>query len=174
MKIKDLTQIALFTALCAVCAWMTIPFGIPFTLQTFAVFLACLVLGGRKAAISTVVYLLLGAVGVPVFSGFRGGIGVLAGVTGGYLVGFPVLCLVYALLTRILKKTRAAKAVALVAGLLVLYLFGTVWYVLIYTGAQTVGFTAAAMKCVVPFILPDLVKMALAFLVGSRLKAFFR
>lgn len=168
MKIKKLTMTAVFSALCAICAWINIPFIVPFTMQTFAVFLACLILGGCNASISLVVYILLGAVGLPVFSGFKAGLGVLLGATGGYIVGFPVLCLVYALIVRLMKSSSYSKPIGLTAGLAVLYLFGTVWFVLGYTGGGTMTFAAAAMKCVVPFIIPDLLKMLLALFVSKR------
>ena len=175
-RVKDLTRIAIFAALCAVCAWISIPLSaplVPFTLQTFAVFLACLVLGGGKAAVSLVVYLLLGLVGAPVFTGFRGGPSVLLGPTGGYIVGFPVMCLVYLLITHFWKG-KLAKPVALVVGLVVLYLFGTTWYVIGYVGSGTMTFLLALTKCVFPFIIPDLLKMALAFFIASRLPARVR
>ena len=94
----DLAYIALFAVLMAVCAWITIPIPKPFvqfTLQTFAVFMALITLGGRRGLYVTVVYLLMGAVGVPVFSGFRGGLSVLLDTTGGYIIGFVASALVY-------------------------------------------------------------------------------
>ena len=89
LKTRDLTLIALFAALIAICAWLTVPMpDVPFTMQTFGVFAALLLLGGKRGTLSILLYLLLGAAGLPVFSGFRGGIGSLLGTTGGYLVGF--------------------------------------------------------------------------------------
>ena len=82
-KAYDLVLIALFAALMALCAWVTVPYAVPFTMQTFGVFLALLLLGGKRGTICMAVYLLLGAVGLPVFSGFRGGVGALVGSTGG-------------------------------------------------------------------------------------------
>ena len=91
--LKGMILCALFAALMAVCSWITIPYVVPFTMQTFGVFLALLLLGGKRGTICMAVYLLLGAVGLPVFSGFRGGVGALVGSTGGYLVGFIVSAL---------------------------------------------------------------------------------
>ena len=84
---KDYAIMGLCTALMAICAWITIPAAVPFTMQTFAVFLTAGLLGGKRGTIVVLVYLLLGAVGLPVFSGFAGGLGYMTGVTGGYLVG---------------------------------------------------------------------------------------
>ena len=139
-------------------------------MQTFAVFLACLVLDGCRASISLAVYLLLGAIGIPVFASFNAGVGVLLGPTGGYIVGFVFLGLVYALCTKLIRNELVGQIVGLVAGLVVLYLFGTVWFVFGYTGGSEMSFAIALAKCVVPFILPDAAKMALALFVGRRLK----
>lgn len=95
-KVLDLAYIALMVALMAICAWITLPIGpVPFTMQTFAVFAALGLLGGRRGTLAVVVYLLLGAVGLPVFSGFNSGLSALLGPTGGYLVGFLVSALLY-------------------------------------------------------------------------------
>lgn len=88
MKTRDMALIAAFAAVITVCAWISVPAAVPFTLQTFAVFLAVGLLGGKRGTIAVAVYILLGAVGVPVFSGFNGGLGALLGITGGYILGF--------------------------------------------------------------------------------------
>ena len=101
-SVRDLTRVALMTAILAVCGWITIPLPepmVPFTLQTFGVFLCLLILGGRDGTLAIAAYLLLGAVGAPVFSSFRGGLGVLLGSTGGYLTGFLAMGLLYWALT---------------------------------------------------------------------------
>ena len=120
MKIRNMVLSALFAALLAVCAWISIPAGdVAFTLQTFGVFLTLLLLGGKRGTVSISVYLLLGAVGLPVFSGFRGGIGTLLGVTGGYMVGFLFTCLVYWLITSVAGSSKKIQLTALLAGLAV-------------------------------------------------------
>ena len=85
---KEIVLTALMAVIMAVCSWISIPTEVPFTLQTFAVFCALLLLGGRNGFFSVLVYILLGAVGIPVFAGFSGGMGVILGTTGGYIVGF--------------------------------------------------------------------------------------
>ena len=87
-KTYDLVYIAVFAVLMAVCSWISVPTAVPFTLQTFAVFMAVGVLGGRRGTMAVALYIILGAVGVPVFAGMTGGIGILTGTTGGYIVGF--------------------------------------------------------------------------------------
>ena len=86
-KTYDMAYIAIFAVLMAICSWISIPMAVPFTLQTFGVFMAVGVLGGKRETFAVLIYILLGAVGVPVFAGFSGGIGVLLNTTGGYIVG---------------------------------------------------------------------------------------
>ncbi len=171
MKTKDLVFTAAFTALIAVCAWIAVPAAVPFTLQTFAIFLAPLILGGKFATLAVTVYIALGAVGAPVFAGFTGGIGVLLGKTGGYIVGFVLTELIVWGAYRIFGEGRIVTVISMLTGLLVCYLFGTAWFMVVCartTGA--VAFTAALSWCVLPFIIPDLIKLILAIILGERLK----
>ena len=87
-KTKDMMLTALFAVLISVCAWISIPAAVPFTMQTFGVFLAAGVLGGKRGTFAVVIYLLLGAVGLPVYAGGTSGIGILLGSTGGYMVSW--------------------------------------------------------------------------------------
>ena len=167
----DLAYVAVCAVLMAVCSWISIPATVPFTLQTFAVFCSLGLLGGRRGTAAILVYLLLGALGVPVFAGFSGGIGILFGTTGGYLLGFILMGLVYWLGERLSMDSRNIRIISMILGLLLCYAFGTAWFMFVYarqTGAIALG-TALAW-CVVPFLLPDLVKMALALLLSGRLR----
>ncbi|MBQ6077564.1 MAG: biotin transporter BioY [Clostridia bacterium] len=163
----ELAYIALGAALIAVCAWITIPFTVPFTMQLFAVFFVLTVLGGRNGTIAIAVYLLLGSIGIPVFSGFKGGFGVLIGMTGGYLVGMLLIGLVYWLMTKLLKPSVWTELIAFAIGLLLCYAFGTLWFSTL-NGEKS--FYASLAVCVVPFILPDILKLALAYFVGRKLR----
>ena len=174
----DLAYIALFAVLMAVCAWITVPLPKPlvqFTMQTFAMFMALLVLGGRRGLYAMVVYLLLGAVGMPVFSGFRGGMGVLLDTTGGYIIGFVAAALVYWLLTAKLGDSLPVKIAACVLGLAVCYAFGTAWFLVLYARTTgPIGVTTALSWCVLPYIVPDLLKLALAVVLSGRIKKFLK
>lgn len=163
-KLIDMALIAMMAALIAVCSWISIPVGeIPITLQTFAVFAAVGLLGMKRGLLSVVVYILLGAVGVPVFAGFKGGISVLFGTTGGYIVGFLFLALIAGLILDKFGKKVYVMIIALVLGLFVCYAFGTAWFMVIYMkNTGPVGLMTVLGWCVFPFIIPDLVKMALA------------
>lgn len=172
-RAKDMAYIAVFTALLAVCAWTSVPmpWGVSYTLQTMGVFLAVGVLGGKRGTLAVLVYLLLGAVGVPVFSGFRGGAAALLGTTGGYIAGFLFSALVMWVMERLLGKKLTVLALSMVVGLAVCYAFGTVWYMVVYTQSSgPVALGTVMGWCVTPFILPDLVKIALALLLTARLR----
>ena len=158
---RKLTRCALFAAMMALCAWIGIPLGhTVFTMQTFGVLLALGVLGGKQGTISILCYLLLGAAGLPVFSGFRGGIGAILGPTGGYLWGFLCTGLVFWSLE---KWSRPA---AMAAGMAVCYACGTLWY-MTYTGG---ALAAVLAQTVLPYLIPDALKMVLALRLTKRLK----
>ena len=169
-KIVAMVQIALFAAIIAICSWIQIPLTVPFTLQTFAVFCTLGILGGKNGTISVLLYIILGAVGVPVFAGFSGGVGVLLGTTGGYIIGFLFTALLYWAITHFFGDKLPVMILAMALGLVVCYAFGTAWFMLVYartTGA--VGLMTALGWCVFPFILPDCVKISLAILLAKRI-----
>ncbi|MBP5276306.1 MAG: biotin transporter BioY [Lachnospiraceae bacterium] len=172
LKVMDMAYIAIGAVLIAICSWINIPTAVPFTLQTFAVFFVLMLLGGERGTISILIYILLGAVGVPVFAGFSAGIGILFGNTGGYLLGFIFIGLIYILFTRVFKmKNIFFKVLALVIGLAICYAFGSVWYMHIYLrDSGEVGMLAVLSWCVFPFIIPDLIKMALAVIIAKRIQ----
>ncbi len=171
LSTKDIVFIGIFAAIMAICSWISIPFTVPFTLQTFAVFLAVLLLGGKRGTIAVLVYILLGAVGIPVFSGFKGGLGVLMGSTGGYIIGFIFTALIMWFFES-KSKNIANTIISMLLGLLVCYAFGTVWFMYVYNnGTDTPASISMILGwCVIPFIIPDLVKIFLALLI-SRNKA---
>ena len=175
IKALDLAYIAIGAALMAVCSWISIPTAVPFTLQTFAVFFVLLLLGGERGTIATIVYVLLGAIGAPVFAGFSGGIGILFGNTGGYILGFIFISLIYMLSERLFKKKTVAKIAALVLGLAVCYVFGTAWFMYIYMRESgEVGLLTVLGWCVLPFIIPDIIKMVLAVVIAKRVEPVIR
>lgn len=151
---------SLFAALTAVCAWISIPLpAVSFTMQTFAVLLTLGILGGRWGSVSILLYLLLGIVGLPVFAGFRGGAAALLEPTGGFLWGFLAGALVYWLVERL------GKLPAMVCALAVSYFCGS-WWFSVYAG---VGFPQAMTVCVLPWLIPDGIKLALAHSLSRRI-----
>ena len=171
MRTKDLAYMAIFIALLAVCSWLAIPSAVPFTMQTFAVFMTVEMLGMKRGALTIFAYILLGAVGVPVFAEFSGGLGVVMGTTGGYLIGFIGAALVMGLLERVIKGSGWRAMVRMVAGMVVYYVFGTIWFMWVYSAQNgPVSLAVVLSWCVFPFIVPDLVKALLAVLLSARLK----
>lgn len=170
LKVLDMTYIAVSAVIIAVCSWISIPAPIPFTMQTFAICLVVGTLGGKRGTIAVLIYLLLGALGVPVFAGFTGGLGVLGGVTGGYLVGFILSALLMWGMEKWLGKKTYILGISMVLGLLVCYAFGTAWFMFVY-GKNTgpIGLGAALMSCVVPYLIPDCIKIAIALPLSKKL-----
>lgn len=172
-------MIGVFAALISICSFITIPAPVPFTLQVFGIFCALGILGGRKGTVSILIYILLGAVGVPVFAGFKSGLGALMGPTGGYILGFLCSGLVYWFITAAFKKRFDGKLwlliLAMLAALAVLYVFGTAWFVVIYSKTKSVIKISKALSiCVFPFIPWDLLKIiaaaSLSKIVNERVK----
>ena len=174
-KTKEITDVALSAVFITVCAWIAIPTVVPFTLQTFGIFLALGLFGGKRGTMAVLVYLLIGAVGAPVFAGFQGGLGALTGVTGGYLLGFLMIGLIYWLITHFAGEKMMASGLAMLAGLLVCYAFGTIWFMAVYAkNTGTIGIWSVLLKCVIPFLIPDLVKLGLALALSIRLRRVLR
>ncbi|MBR3289966.1 MAG: biotin transporter BioY [Clostridia bacterium] len=175
--VRRMTTIAIMAALICVCSWLTVPSVVPFTMQTFAVFCAVLLLGGKDGLYAVLLYLIMGAIGLPVFSGFSGGVGYMLGPTGGYMVGFVLTALLYWLCEPLCKKRRFLRYPVLAAGLLLCYAAGTLWFVTVMSAPERGGdytYLSALGVCVVPYLLPDAAKLLLAgFLcdrVGKRLR----
>ncbi len=169
----DAVIIALMAAVIAVCSWISIPVGtVPVTLQTFAVAVCASLLGIKKGTLAVLVYILLGVVGLPVFSLFTGGVGAITGATGGYIIGFVFLSLAGGFFCDKFKNSLLLNFIGMVIGLLLCYTAGTLWYVFVYlqnTGDMGIG--AVFATCVLPYIIPDLVKTGLACWIAKAVKS---
>lgn len=169
----QLAYMGMFTALLVLCAWISIPLTIPVTLQTFAVFIAIAMLGMKKSLAVLMVYIILGVAGLPVFAGFKGGIGVLLGPTGGYILGFFLTVLITGGILRIFGRKLPIMIMAMILGLVACYGFGTVWFLYIYgQNGESVGVISALTWCVFPYVIPDLCKIALAVFLDKRLARY--
>lgn len=173
-QIQNLTQTALLAALICVCAWISVPvLDIAFTMQTFAVFLTLELLGGKRGTLTILLYLIMGAAGLPVFTGFRGGLSAILGATGGYLAGFLVIGLVYWAMTQVFGAKPVIRLAALVLGLLACYGFGSLWFFIVYlNGGNGISLGAVIAKCVLPYLLPDAAKLAMAWSLSGKLRRF--
>ncbi|HSL01738.1 MAG TPA: biotin transporter BioY [Rubrobacteraceae bacterium] len=170
MNVAMMTRVALMAAVTAVAAQITIPLPfspVPFTLQVLAVILSGLLLGPRYGALAQTIYVLVGAVGVPVFAGFRGGLGVLVGPTGGYLLSYPIAAAIaglaaYAAANALRRRALWTGFLWGCAALAVIYAFGATWL----AAVTDLPLAVAVAQGVLPFVPLDLVKVALAALVA--------
>ena len=166
-KTRQMAACALFATLMAVCSQIQIPLPmVPINLALFGAYLAGAVLGPRLGALSVTFYALMGAVGLPVFAGFAGGLGTLLGKTGGYILGYILTAFLVGLLTKIWGHSFKALIPAMVLGCLVCYLFGTVWFMAV----TRLGLWQSLIYCVFPFLPGDVVKILLAAAVVRRLQ----
>lgn len=174
-KTIDLAYIGLSASLIAICSWISIPLAVPITLQTLGVCLVSGLFGAKRGTFATLIYILLGAIGVPVFSGFKGGIGVLFGSTGGYIIGFIFTALIVGIVSDKTKGKFWQVLLAMIGGVLVCYVFGTAWFAVVYAKTSE---PASLLKilgwCVFPFLIPDAIKIALAAILSNRLKKFIK
>ena len=174
-QLRDMVLISLFSALIAVCSLITIPTTVPFTLQTLAVFLAGSILGLKRGTASVLVYILLGAVGLPVFSQFKSGFSAIIGPTGGYLIGFIATVVIVGFFHDRFGSKIWISILAMVIGLVACYTFGTLWLVIVYNqnkGGMDV--IKALHICVIPFIAFDACKIAAAAVISNRINAIIK
>ncbi len=174
-KTKDIVSIAIMAILIAACSWISIPSAVPFTMQTFGVYLAFYILGAGRGTLCISLYILLGLIGVPVFSNGTAGIGVLFGATGGYMIGWLISGLIMRLFELALGKGMRGRVIAMLTGMLVCYIIGTAWFMVVYAiSSKPVGLWSALVWCVLPFIIPDAIKLGLAIWLGNKLKRILK
>ena len=168
IRTKQMVLIALMTAVTCVLGPLSIPLPfspVPISLTNFAIFLAIFVLGMKSGTISFIIYLLLGAIGVPVFSSFRGGFQVLAGPTGGYLIGFIFLALIMGFALDHFDRKLLPTIIGMIIGMVVCYAFGTVWLAKLLS----LSFKEGLMMGVIPYLPGDAAKIIIAAIVGPKL-----
>lgn len=165
----DISIISLMTALIAVSAQITVPLpsGVPVTLQTLTVALCGYCLKTGKSLVSVIVYILLGLVGIPVFSNFNAGTAALFGKTGGFIIGFIFLVLACGIASK--AKGKITKILIGTAGLIVCHAFGTIWFAYL----THTGFIASAVLVSIPFILKDVICIICAYFLSERLKKIY-
>lgn len=167
-SVRDICYAGLFAAVITVMAQISIPMplGVPMTMQTFAITLAAVVLGSKLSAIATLVYLLLGAVGVPVLANFSGGIDKFVGPTGGFLISFPIMAYIIGLGVEHRDAFKGAFPVAVVVGTVVNYIVGVILFVIVAHSTVSVAVSA----CVLPFIPTAIIKAVLACVLGMNIR----
>lgn len=169
-RAKQITSTGLMTAVICVIAPFSIPLPIspvPVSLTNFIIFLSIYLLGMKAGTFCVFLYLLLGTAGLPVFSGFSGGPGKLAGPTGGYLIGFLFLALIQGLFMKKFPKKRPAEIAGMITGMAVCYSFGTAWL----AWQMDLNFTAALAIGVVPYLPGDAAKIIAAAIAGPKIRS---
>ena len=166
--VKNMCYVGLFTAVIAIMAQISIPMplGVPMTMQTFAISLAAIILGAKLSTISTLIYILLGAIGLPVLAGFSGGISKFVGPTGGFLISFPIMAFIIGYAVDHRSAFKGAFVIGLIAGTVVNYIVGIAMFCILTQSSVAVGFTA----CVLPFIPTAIIKAILAALIGFPIR----
>jgi biotin transport system substrate-specific component len=168
MTTYQMATAALMAAVMCILGPMSVPIGpVPISLTNLVIYFALYLIGSKYGTVSYLVYLLLGAVGLPVFSGFTGGFAKLAGPTGGYLIGFIPMAIIGGLMIEKSHGKKLPSILGMVLGTLVDYLFGTLWFVVV----MKCGFWYALTVCVIPFLIGDGIKIVLAAVFGSLLRA---
>lgn len=171
----DIAVVALSTAIITVCSWISIPTVVPFTLQTFAVFAVAGIFGMKRSTLAMGVYILLSAIGVPVLSGFKGGFDKIIGTTGGYILGFVFIALIVGFASDRFGRRPLPLVASMLLGLAVCYAFGTAWFMLVYARTTgSVGLGTVLGWCVLPFIIPDLIKLACAVVLSHRVGKYVK
>lgn len=163
---KSIIMVGMFAAVLAVLSQLSIPMpsGVPVTLQTFAVALTAYVLGWKLGGAATIVYILLGAVGVPVFAGLSGGVSVLVGMTGGFIWGFIIMVLLCG--AGMAQKNKIILAVLSAAGLAICHLLG----ILQFMAVSGNGFAASALMVSVPYLVKDVVSVVIAYVLALAVR----
>lgn len=168
LSVQDMCKIALSTAIIVVMAQISIPMplGVPMTMQTFAITFVAIVLGARNSAISSLIYILLGAIGIPVFANFSGGFDKVIGPTGGFIISFPIMALIIGIGTDCYMKNKKKSFIPMLVGILggtiINYIVGVLWFCFAMDSSVKVAFNA----CVLPFIPTAIIKAILAVIIG--------
>ena len=160
---KNMTKIAVMTAVICILGPLSIPIGpVPISLTPLTILLSVYILGTASGSVATLLYVFLGAVGLPVFGGFTGGFGIIAGPTGGYIIGYVFLALISGWFIEHFYNMVWVQYMGMCLGMAVLYAFGTAW--LAYVAHMT--FAEALAVGVFPFIAVDMIKMAVSIILG--------
>ena len=167
IPVRDMVYTACFTAVLCAVAPFSIRIGpIPLSLATLMIYLASGTLSWKYSAMTVVLYIALGAIGLPVFSDFEGGFHKIAGVSGGFIIGYIPLVLIIGISIRNSRKIRWMYLFGMVIGTALLYTCGVIWFIF----QMETTLAAALMACVIPFIIGDTIKIILAFIITPQLR----
>ncbi len=168
-KTFKMVQVGLMAALFCIAGPNTIPIPIspvPISFTNLAVFFAAFVLGWKLCSLSFIIYILLGAVGLPVFSGYTGGLAKLAGPTGGYIIGFIFTAMICAFFVEKFHCRIYMNILGMILGMIIAYIFGTAWFMI----QQGTSLASALTLCVIPYLIGDALKIAAAAVLGPVIR----
>ncbi len=165
-RIKNICLIAIFISLIIICAQIVIPAPVPITLQLFAIFFALIFLDTKQGALTVGIYLLSGIIGLPVFAGFKGGLGAIFCPTGGFILGFVLIAVACLLGEMLCGKGKRAQIASLIIGLILCYTVGTIWFYF-WMGKDSVNLI---LTVIIPLFAVDIIKLILAVFISKRLK----
>ena len=166
-RTAKLTLCAIFAALSAILSQISIPIGtVPINLTHISIFTAAGLLGWKYGTFSQLTFVAMGAIGLPVFSGFSGGLGKIVGPTGGFIVGYIACALVTAVIINRFGSKLTTLVLAMTAGWLVTYTIGSIWFMIVMQS----NLATALMTCVVPFLIGDVIKTAVSAILINRLR----
>ena len=168
LDVKTMALVAIMAAVCCVLGPIAVPIGpIPVSLSLIAIYLSAYALGAKKGTLAVLIYILLGAVGLPVFSGAEGGIAKLIGPTGGYIIGFIFTCFISGwFIEHFQVKQFYFQIAGMLLGLVICYIFGTAWFMLVT--ANDLG--KSLTLCIYPFIPFDIAKIVICVLLGNAIR----
>lgn len=175
MKTRTITTVGIFAALMCIISPFSVPIGpVPISLATLGVYIIASLFDWKKSTLIIIIYIVLGAIGVPVFSNAQGGFAVLIGPTGGYILGYILCALVESLLIKLMKDKPWSFPIAMIAGTVIIYVFGTAWFLVYMNFIKSVEYSLvkALTVCVIPFLIGDSIKMVIASLIGWRFKKY--
>ena len=170
--IYRLIVIATCVAFLTMCSWITFPFVVSFSLQLFAVFLICGCFSPTISVSAVALYILLGLIGAPVFSGFSSGSSAFAGASGGFILSFVLVSIIISAFRKYYSKNIFSYVLTMSVSLIVCYICGTVWYMYVFSYPSPCSVGAALTVCVLPFIIFDAIKILLAALALKKLQPF--
>ena len=172
VAIHRLVVISICVAFITLCSWIAIPFPISFSLQIFAIFLTASVFPRSISVSAVLIYISLGLIGIPVFSGFSSGIPTILGPSGGYVLSFLPSVIIISFFSGNKHSSKAKKLIGMLLALLVCYACGCIWYIYVFCYPAGCSLLAALSVCVFPFIIFDIIKILLALIVSKKISQY--
>ena len=171
LSIKNLSLMAIMSALLCLLAPVSIPIGpVPITLSIFIIYIISYLLDANSAVISVFIYLLMGIVGLPVFAGYKSGLGIILGPSGGYLISYLIVVYISSYCNHKYYNNKTFQILAMFIALILCYICGTIWFSIF----KKMTFVESLFICVFPFIITDVIKIIAAYMLGTEIRKRLR